>query len=204
MKKSKNSKSNKMLYIGISLIAVSLLIFGGVLFSILKGDNEETMTPGNFAAVGQEDSATACQNLLSDYYSAIMSGDGESLYKLMAPPEYWNYYMENYSKTEKEIIETYLDAAKNTKATWMAKCGDDAKVSFQIISSVEEPEEFLKNWNDNVGSLNKTDKLVAEEALNLNVKQTVTGMNGTYQTENSPIVIKINGKWYILDEGIKN
>ncbi len=203
-KGNKNKKSNKTLITGITLIAAALIIIGIGLFMIFRDNkrDENVVTPGKFAVIGEEDSATACQNLMSEYYSAIMGEDGKALYKLMAPPEYWSYYMNTYSKTEEEIIKTYNDAINNTKTEWQAKCGDDAKVSFQITASGEEPEEFLKNWNDNVGSL-CDEQLTAEEALRLNVTQTVKGQKDNIESNNSPILIKVNGHWYILNEGIE-
>lgn len=203
-KVNKNKKSNKTLIIGIVLIIASLIIIGCGLFMIFKDNknDDNVMTPGNFAVIGEEDSATACQNLMSEYYSAIMGEDGKALYKLMAPPEYWSYYMSTYSKTEDEIIKTYSDAINNTKTAWQAKCGDDAQVSFQITASGEEPEEFLQNWNDNVGSICDT-QLTADEALRLNVTQTVKGEKGSIESNNSPILIKVSGHWYILNEGIE-
>lgn len=200
----KSKKLNKLLIAGISMTAAAVLLIGGGIFMLIRGNDEEVMTPGNFAAVGEEDSATACQNLMSEYYSSIMGENGEDLYKLMAPPEYWTYYMEEYSKTEAEIIETYNDAINNTKANWNAKCGNDAKVSFKITASGEQTEEFLKEWNENMGAIVGSGKLNAEEAFTLNVEQTVTGSSGSIESNNTPTLIKVNNKWYILDEGTDN
>ena len=44
--------------------------------------------------------------------------------------------------------------------------------------------------------------LTAEAAMTLNVKQTVTGSVSTNETTTSPTLIKVNGVWYILDEGV--
>ncbi len=197
----KSKKTNKLLVAGISMTAAAVLLIGGGIFMLIKGNNEEVVTPGGFAAIGEEDSATACQNLMSEYYSAIMGENGESLYKLMAPPEYWTYYMETYGKTEEEVIATYSDAINNTKANWKAQCGDNAKVSFKIVSSGDQTEEFLQKWNDNMGSIVGSGELNAEEAVTLNVEQTVTGSGGSIETNNTPTLIKVNSKWYILDEG---
>lgn len=202
MKKIK--KANKLLITGISLTAAAVLLIGGGIFMLINENDDDVITPNNFVALGEEDSATACQNLLSDYYSAIIGENGESLYKLMAPPEYWTYYMEHYNKTEAEIIETYNDAINNTKANWKAKCGDNAKVSFKIISSGNQTEDFLKEWNDNMNSIVGDSNLSATEAITLNVEQTVTGSTNTIESTNTPTLIKVNDKWYILDEGIKN
>lgn len=202
MKKNKNAKPNKLMGAGIAMICAAVLIIGGGLFFIISDNNDDEITPKSFAAVGEEDSATACQNLMEKYYSAIMGDDGEAYFNLMAPPEYWDYYMETYGKTRDEVIATYSDAISNTKASWKSQCGNDAKVSFQIISSGEQSEEFLKNWNENVNSSVGEGILNAEEAVTLNINQTVTGSSGTIETATSPILIKINGSWYISYEGI--
>lgn len=195
-------KKNRLLVAGIILIAAALVIISAGIFWIMDDKDKEVVTPGGFAAVGEEDSATACQNLMSDYYSAIMGGDGEALYNMMAPPEYWIYYMDAYGKTEEEIISTYTDAINNTRASWRAQCGDDAKVSFKIESSGDEPAEFLNQWNQNIGSYLGDGSITAEEAVVLNVSQTIKGSIGSLESNNKPILIKVEGIWYILDEGI--
>ena len=53
--------------------------------------------------------------------------------------------------------------------------------------------------NETLGS----NLLNAEEAMTLNVKQTVAGSLNTKETTASPTLIKVNGKWYILDEGVQ-
>lgn len=204
MAKSNVKKKNNLLIAGIALIAAAVLIIGGGLFWIFSDRNKEVITPGSFAAVGEEDSATACQKVMSDYYSAIMGDDGNALCKLMAPPEYWTYYMDTYGKSESEVVSTYSDAINNTVSSWRAQCGNDAKVSFKIESSGNEPDAFLDEWNKNVGSLLGDGGISAEEAVMLNVTQTVKGSQGSLVSENTPVLIKISGKWYILDEGINS
>jgi hypothetical protein len=200
---SGRKRPDKLLIGGLCAIGAALLLLGGGIWMLFSGnDSGETMTPGGFAAVGEEDDATACQNLMSEYYSAIMSGNGEELYKLMAPPEYWEYYMEEYGKAESDIISTYDDAARNTRAEWHAGCGDDAKVSFKIEASGYQTEDFLNEWSTAMNDMLGENALTAEAAMTLNVKQTVTGSVSTNETTTSPTLIKVNGVWYILDEGV--
>ena len=197
-----NSKAKKMRIGGICAIAAALLLLGGGAFLLFNDSNEDTITPSDFAAVGEEDSATACQNLISKYYTAIMGEDAETLYKLMAPQEYWDYYMISYGKTEADIVDTYEDAINNTKAQWMARCGSDAKVSFQIEASGEQTEEFLTELGNNMNETIGSDAITVEEAMTLSVAQTVTGSNGTLEAVKTPTLVKINSSWYIIDEGI--
>lgn len=201
---SSTDKAKKMKLGGICAIGAAVLLIGGGVFLLFSDNDTETITPSSFAAVGEEDSATACQNLMSKYYTAIMGEDAETLYKLMAPAEYWQYYMEAYSKTEEEIISTYADAINNTKAQWQAGCGSDAKVSFKIEASGEQSAQFLTEWSDTMNQAIGSEVLTAEEAMTLNVTQTITGSSGTEETVNTPTLIKVNGSWYILDEGISS
>ncbi|MBQ8514855.1 MAG: hypothetical protein IJ496_05600 [Ruminococcus sp.] len=193
-------KPNKIWIAGIALILAAAAMLGGGLYLILSED-EVTPSPGSVVAVGEEDSATACQNLLSSYYTAIIGQDGQALYELMAPPEYWDYYMETYDKTETEVIETYQDAVNNTVASWKADCGSNVKVSFQIEASGEQTEAFLTEWSDTMNEALGEEVLSAQEALTLQVTQTVTGDNGTKETQLRPTLIRVNDAWYILDEG---
>ena len=204
MSKGTADKAKKMRILGICAIAAAVLLIGGGVYLLMDDDESETVTPSEFAEVGQEDTATACQNIMSQYYADIMGDNAEGLYKLMAPPEYWQYYMETYGKTESDVISTYADAINNTKSQWQASCGSDAKVSFQIKASGEQSDEFLKEWSDTMNEVIGSDVLVAEEAITLNVEQTVTGSSGTEESINTPTLIKVNGSWYILDEGISS
>ena len=62
-KNNGNAKNNKLFIGGICAIAAALLILGGGIFLIFSDKNNgETMTPGGFAAVGEEiQAATALQ-----------------------------------------------------------------------------------------------------------------------------------------------
>ncbi len=198
---NRTKKQKKLLWGGIgAVIAAAALIGGGIWLAV--SDSGETVTPGGFSAVGEEDSATACQNLMSSYYTAIMSEDAEALYDIMAPEEYWAYYIEEYGKSKEAVIATYDDAIKNTKASWQAKCGSDAKISFKIDASGEVSEEVLTQLSETVNASLGEGVYNAEEGMTLSVTQTVKGSSGTDETVNTPTLIKVNGKWYILDEGI--
>ena len=101
-----------------------------------------------------------------------------------------------------DIISTYTDAALNTLAEWHSQCGDDAKVSFKIEASGYQTEDFLNEWSTAMNDMLGENALTAEAAMTLNVKQTVTGSVSTNETTTSPTLIKVNGVWYILDEGV--
>ncbi len=202
MSKEKKSKKmpNKMRIGGIAAIAAALVLLGGGIFLMVK-ENDRTVTPGNLSAVGQEDAATACQNLMSEYYAAIMGEDAKALYQMMAPPEYWTYYKDSYAKSESEIIATYTDAINNTLASWKASCGSNVKVSFQIEASAEQNKDFLTEWSQTMNATIGEDVLTAQDAMTLEVVQTVTGSSNTQKTTIHPTLIKVNDTWYILDEG---
>ena len=194
-------KSNGLLMGGIAAIIAAAVMLGGGLYFIIRDDNSDAPTPGSVVAVGEEDTATACQNLLSSYYTAMISKDGAAMYQLMAPPEYWAYYQQSYDKTEAEIIATYRDAASNTLAEWEAACGSQIKVSFHIEGSSQQTDAFLTEWSDTMNEMIGSESLHAEEALTLEVTQTVTGSAGTKETTLHPTLIQVNDQWYILDEG---
>lgn len=198
---NRTKKQKKLLYGGIAAVIAAVALIGSGIW-LAVSDSGEAVTPGGLSAVGEEDSATACQNLMSSYYTAIMSDDAETLYNIMAPEEYWAYYIEEYDKSKETVISTYSDAIKNTKASWQAKCGSDAKISFRIDASSDVSEEVLSQLSDTVNETLGEGVYNAEEGMTLSVTQTVKGSSGTDETVNTPTLIKVNGKWYILDEGI--
>ena len=203
MSKGKASKAqpNKMRIGGIAAIIAAIALLGGGIYFIVSDDSVNAPAPSGIVAVGEEDSATACQNLLSNYYSAIIGEDSTALYQMMAPPEYWSYYQETYDKTEAEVIATYTDAINNTLATWEADCGSNVKVSFQIKASGTQSEEFLTEWSQTMNDAIGSEVLEAQEAITLEVDQTITGSSGYIETTSKPTLIRVNDVWYILDEG---
>ena len=56
-------------------------------------------------------------DVLQSYYTAVFAADGQTLTQLMAPPEYWTYYMETYNKTEEDVIDSFAEGCSNTVFT---------------------------------------------------------------------------------------
>lgn len=49
--------------------------------------------------------------LLSEYYDAVFSENGEAMQKLIAPEAYWTYVQEQYNETKEDEIAAYNQTA---------------------------------------------------------------------------------------------
>lgn len=200
----------KGLLIG-GLVAV-IIAAGGICAAILpdalhkeesSASNVTATTTAVSASTDTENSDQAPEtfrSVLSEYYTAFIQNQPETLYRLMAPPAYWNYYLEHYNKTKEDVISTYQQAITNTMATWKQQCGDDVTVSFAIQGMSEQSQDFLTEWTDDMNEMIGEDQVHAQDAVTLSVERTLTGSNGTQTETISPTLIQVDGIWYILQE----
>ncbi|WP_295214032.1 hypothetical protein [Ruminococcus sp.] len=178
------------LFAGILLIlAAAALVIGGILLFQKEKSADEAVPD----ASGYEDT-------LSAYYSAIVSADGKTMSQLMAPPEYWTYYLETYDKTEEEVIENFAEGCNNTMSEWQSEYGTDVKVSYQIAGMSQQGQEGLDEWNSDMKELLGNDGASVSEAVTLEVDLTFTGSAKTGSNVVYPTLGKIGEKWYIISE----
>lgn len=178
------------LFAGILLIlAAAALVIGGILLFQKEKSADEAVPD----ASGYEDT-------LSAYYSAIVSADGKTMSQLMAPPEYWTYYLETYDKTEEEVIENFAEGCNNTMSEWQSEYGIDVKVSYQIAGMSQQGQEGLDEWNSDMKELLGNDGASVSEAVTLEVDLTFTGSAKTGSNVVYPTLGKIGEKWYIISE----
>ena len=107
-----------------------------------------TAAPASTDTENSDQAPETYQSVLSEYYTAFIQNQPDTLYRLMAPPAYWDYYMEHYNKTKEDVISTYQQAITNTMASWKQQCGDDVTVSFAIKGMSEQSQDFLTEWTD--------------------------------------------------------
>lgn len=159
-----------------------------------------TAAPTSTDTENSDQAPETYQSVLSEYYTAFIQNQPDTLYRLMAPPAYWDYYMEHYNKTKEDVISTYQQAITNTMASWKQQCGDDVTVSFAIKGMSEQSQDFLTEWTDDMNEMIGEDQVHAQDAVTLNVERTLTGSKGTQTETISPTLIQVDGFWYILQE----
>ena len=76
-----------------------------------------TAAPASTDTKNSDQAPETYQSVLSEYYTAFIQNQPDTLYRLMAPPAYWDYYMEHYNKTKEDVISTYQQAITNTMAS---------------------------------------------------------------------------------------
>ena len=116
-------------------------------------------------------------DVLQSYYTAVFAADGQTLTQLMAPPEYWTYYMETYNKTE-----------------------EDVKVTYQIEGLSEQGDSGVSEWNSNMEEMLGNDGADISQAVTLEVQRKFQGSNDSGTDVVYPTLGKIGEKWYIISE----
>lgn len=176
--------------LGIVLVAAAaaLVIVGVVLFQ--QGKKAEETAPD----------ASSYEEVMKNYYEAIMASDGKTMAQIMAPPEYWTYYMEEYDKTEEDVIASFAEGCSNTLQAWRSEYGNDVQVTYQIKGMSEQGEEGLAEWNQNMEKMLGNSGAEVEEAVMLEVDLTYTGGGKSARDVVYPTLGKIGDSWYILEE----
>ena len=55
-----------------------------------------TAAPASTDTENSDQAPETYQSVLSEYYTAFIQNQPDTLYRLMAPSAYWDYYMEHY------------------------------------------------------------------------------------------------------------
>ncbi len=140
------------------------------------------------------------ETVLKKYYSAILAADGQRMSQVMAPPEYWTYYMETYSKTEEDVIKSFQEGCNTTLDEWKENYGADVKVSYKIAGLSEPAQEGLDEWNTNMESMLGNDGAKITDAVVLSVEETFSGSQSSGKEIIYPTLGKIGDSWYIIEE----
>ena len=189
-----------------------LVAAGGICATVLPDIVHKTTSEGTSVSSdsGRTESTTDAasadqapdtyQSLMSQYYTAFVNNDPETLYQLMAPSAYWSYYMEHYGKTKQDVIDTYQQAIADTMADWRERCGMDVSVSFAITGMAEQSDAFLTEWTEDMNEMLGEDTVHAEDAVTLQVERTLKGSKDTITEILSPTLIQVDGLWYVLQE----
>ena len=175
---------------GIIMVAAAAgLAFGG-LFWYQKEQKAQKAAPDS----------SDYADVLSSYYTAVLSADGQTLTQLMAPPEYWNYYMETYDKSETDVEDALKEGCAATYSGWQNTYGTDVKVSYQIAGMSEQGQDGLNEWNANMEEMLGNDGADMTESVLLEVKVTYSGSTSEGTEIIHPTLGKIGDQWYLISE----
>ncbi len=188
-KQQKKSRITRIV-IGVVLILAAAALVIGSIFLYRKEQSDQNSTPD----------ATSYEKVLGNYYRAILTADGKTMSQIMAPPEYWTYYMKTYNKDEDDIIQTFADGCTTTLKEWQDTYGLDVKVSYQITGMSQQGEEGLAEWNSDMESMLGSTGANISEAVMLEVKLSYTGNLKNGSEVMHPTIGKIGDSWYIIEE----
>lgn len=146
------------------------------------------------------ESSSGYEDVLNRYYQAILSEDGQMMAQIMAPPEYWTYYLEAYSRTEEEVVEAFTEMCSEILSEWEAQYGSGITLSYQIIGVSEPAQEGLDEWNVNMEQLLGNDGASITDAVTAEVELTVTGSAGGDVLTYYPTIVQMGDNWYMLEE----
>ena len=175
---------------GIIMVAAAAgLAFGG-LFWYQKEQKAQKAAPDS----------SDYADVLSSYYTAVLSADAQTLTQLMAPPESWTYYMKSYSKSEDDVVERFTEGCNNTVQEWKETYGDDVKANDKIQSMTSQSDAGVSEWNTDMEKMLGNEGADISDAVTLEVKRNFSGSNDSGTDVVYPTLGKIGEKWYIISE----
>lgn len=176
----------RRLGIGLIVAAVVLLAFLTILLVREKHQEKEA---GDSSVYG---------TLLSEYYDAVFSENGEAMQKLIAPEAYWTYVQEQYNETKEEEIAAYNQTAASLVEYWRGLYGSNVQVTFSVNSLEQQSDAAVAELNTSL----KETGCVVEQAVVLTVTQKLSGSAGEAETMIQPTMIQVEGNWYLIDPAI--
>ncbi len=188
-KEEKRKRSTRIIAGIVMLLAAAALVVGGILLYQQEREKEDTLPD-----------ASNYEKVLGNYYSAILSADGKAMSQVMAPPEYWTYYMETYEKTEDDVINTFSEGCNATLKEWKDTYGTDVKVSYQIEGMSQQGDEGVQEWNSDMEETLGNAGASITEAVTLEVKISYQGSVKSSTDTMYPTLGKIGDRWYMIAE----
>ena len=176
----------RRLGIGLIVAAVVLLAFLTILLVREKHQEKEA---GDSRLYG---------TLLSEYYDAVFSENGEAMQKLIAPEAYWTYVQEQYNETKEDEIAAYNQTAASLVEYWRGLYGSNVQVTFSVNSLEQQSDAAVAELNTSL----KETGCVVEQAVVLTVTQKLSGSAGEAETMIQPTMIQVEGNWYLIDSAI--
>lgn len=183
----RNRKSR--LIVGLVLIVVALAGIGTGVWLFLREQKQDEAAPDT----------SSYEEVLKTYYNAILSCDGQSMSQITAPPEYWVYYLEEYDKTEEEVVATFEESCQDLLEEWKETYGSDVAVSYQIVGMSNPAQEGLDEWNSDMEELLGNDSASISEAVTLEVEEHLSGSTDSGTETVYPTLAKMGDSWYILE-----
>lgn len=176
----------RRLGIGLIVAAVVLLAFLTILLVREKHQEKEAGDSGVYGT------------LLSEYYDAVFSENGEAMQKLIAPEAYWTYVQEQYNETKEDEIAAYNQTAASLVEYWRGLYGSNVQVTFSVNSLEQQSDAAVAELNTSL----KETGCVVEQAVVLTVTQKLSGSAGEAETMIQPTMIQVEGNWYLIDPAI--
>lgn len=198
-RKAQEKSRRTRLIIGIVLIlaAAAAVVIGAYAFQSEQDQNEEMQL---FREDHEEDGESNYEDVVSHYYQAILSQDGQEMVQIMAPPEYWTYYLETYDKSEEEVIETFAEMCATIMTDWESEYGSGITLTYQILGVFEPSQDGLDEWNTNMETLLGNDGAEITDAVMLEIALTVTGDSDSEILTYYPTIAQMGDSWYMLEE----
>ena len=169
------------------LCAVMALV---MLFAFTACDNDEDMSSGKSSdEISDESRGADTIEELFEKYTEILDEDAdvEAMIRKLYTPYTWN---------EKGMVrEIVLEKVEATRDELKEKCGKDVTATMKVISE----EEIVGGSLDELQGFFKEDGYEVEAAKRVIAGTTVKGELDEYYCEESVVVVKHDGKWYLRD-----
>ncbi len=190
--REKRQKKNRRIrvIVGIILLIVAVTLIVCVVYFFTRDDDE-----------GIESAYAAdYESVMADYYEAILTGNGGLMASIMAPPDYWTYYLTTYDKSEDDVIDEFSAMCNGIVADWEETYGAPVTLSYQILAESTPAAEGLDEWDEDMAAMVGNHSLDILDAVTLEVVLTVTGSDSHEDLTYYPTIVQMADGWYMLEE----
>ncbi len=167
-------KKNRAIGVGVVAVIVIVIIAAGFGGSVMQ---------------------TGYKGIVKKYFKALENSDASIYYSIMSE-DYLNDRMSGWGYTEQEIVSDYQEDLDSAMYEYIARCGDDIKISYDITDTYEPSEDevaYLDMWLRDYGFASGS----IEDAVVVYCEYTVKGSEGAVDYTTDRLILKVQGKWCI-------
>lgn len=198
--KNQAASRRRRMIAGVILIVVAAVIVAAGIFLLRREQQQGQQMESFRQSHGDAETAAGYEDVLSRYYQAILSEDGKALAQIMAPPEYWTYYLETYDHTEEEVTGMFTEMCSEILDGWEASYGSGIALTYQVLGVSEPEQEGLDEWNAQMQTLLGNDGAQITDAVTAEVALTITGSEDSDVLTYYPTIVQMGDSWYMLEE----
>ena len=144
-------------------------------------------------------SGSGYKKAVDNYFDVMFKGKADKIEKL-CPPEYWEWYEDQYDRDLSDIKDDYKDNWEDLLEDFEDEYGKNFKATYKITDKKELSDKKLKTIQDNLKESYDIAKKSVKKAYKLDLDIELKGKDDEDSNERTVYAVKIGGDWYLCNE----